>query len=265
MFLSKSGQNPNNTKCNLGAVTQVTMEGGKVGLFVKMNKNLITVLIIAFMAVKNPVTGLLSIQQAIAAESKQKAIALSEADIASNIESLYGTEEVVTVEERAQIQLVAYQTALEEQKIKEKQAEEEKLAKENIERTSKLLAAGLKTTYVNNYVKAQNIYGVPWEIIAAVHFVETGQRGDTTIASYAGAQGPMQFMPATWRAYAQDGNGDGQSYIGSVDDAIFTGAKYLAANGGSRGQVTNALFHYNHSMAYVNKVLGVARSIGYNK
>jgi membrane-bound lytic murein transglycosylase B len=112
-------------------------------------------------------------------------------------------------------------------------------------------------------VKAEAKYGVPWQVIAAVHYTEAGQRGDTTITSYAGAQGPMQFMPSTFRAYGVDGDGDGQALINDVHDAIFSGANYMAANGAARGQIVNALFRYNNDMGYVNHVLSVARSIGY--
>lgn len=107
-------------------------------------------------------------------------------------------------------------------------------------------------------------FGVNPAILAAVHFVETGQRQDTTVSSYAGAQGPMQFMPSTFRAYAVDGDGDGITNIYDVHDAVFTAARYLASNGAASGNVTGALFCYNHSTAYVNHVLAVARGFGYN-
>jgi len=114
------------------------------------------------------------------------------------------------------------------------------------------------------YVKAEKKYGVPRQILAAVHYVETGQSGDTTRASHAGAQGPMQFMPKTFAAYAQDGDGDGTKSINDVDDAIFTAAKHLAANGAASGNVSGALYRYNHSYRYVNRVLEVARSMGFS-
>lgn len=113
------------------------------------------------------------------------------------------------------------------------------------------------------YNAAGSKFGVSPALLAAVHYVESGQRGDTTVSSYAGAQGPMQFIPSTFRAYAVDGDGDGVANIYDAHDAVFTAAKYLAANGAASGNVTNALFRYNHSMAYVNKVLGIARGFGY--
>ncbi len=115
------------------------------------------------------------------------------------------------------------------------------------------------------YLAASERYGVPTEILSAVHLTETNRRGDTAIQSYAGAQGPMQFMPPTWRAYGVDGDGDGVANIHDVDDAIFGAAHYLTANGAARGDVRNALYRYNHSQAYVNLVLARARAIGYQQ
>ncbi|MCA9376075.1 MAG: lytic transglycosylase domain-containing protein [Candidatus Doudnabacteria bacterium] len=115
------------------------------------------------------------------------------------------------------------------------------------------------------YLEAEERYGVPWEILSAVHQTETNRSGDTAVTSYAGAQGPMQFIPSTWRAYGADGDGDGVANIHDVDDAIHGAANYLAANGGASGNVRNALFRYNHSTAYVNLVLSRAYAVGYQQ
>jgi len=115
------------------------------------------------------------------------------------------------------------------------------------------------------YSRAEAKYGVPKEILAAVHYVETRQSDDTTIVSSAGALGPMQFMPATFNAYAQDGDGDGVKSIFNVSDAIFSAANNLATNGASSGKMYQALFNYNHSDDYVKKVLEKAKSFGYKE
>ena len=54
------------------------------------------------------------------------------------------------------------------------------------------------------YREAQRRFRVSWNVLAAVNFVET-KFGKLRSASAAGAQGPMQFMPATWRRYGLGG------------------------------------------------------------
>jgi soluble lytic murein transglycosylase-like protein len=127
---------------------------------------------------------------------------------------------------------------------------------------AKLTQAGLKPEFAPLYLKVQKATGTPWQLLAAVHRVETGQRGNTTIASYAGAQGPMQFMPATWRAYGMDGDGNGTKDIYDVDDAMMGAGRYLAANGANKGNYSNALWHYNHSWSYVSTVTAIAKKLG---
>lgn len=112
------------------------------------------------------------------------------------------------------------------------------------------------------YQRAGATYNVPWQLIEAVHYVETGASDSTTESSYAGAQGPMQFMPGTWRAYAVDANGDGNADIHNVDDAVFGAANLLAQGGAAEGDYQSALFNYNHAQWYVDKVMGIARDAG---
>ena len=104
-----------------------------------------------------------------------------------------------------------------------------------------------------HYAAAQRRFGVGWHVLAAVNFVETGF-GRLRNESTAGARGPMQFMPATWRAYGLGGN------IRDPRDAILGAANYLHASGAPRSY-RRALFHYNHSSHYVAAVLRFARRI----
>ena len=106
-------------------------------------------------------------------------------------------------------------------------------------------------------------YNIPWQILEAVWQVETGKSWDRSVTSYAGATGPMQFLPSTFRKYGVDGNNDGVISIYSAYDSVYAAANLLAQNGAASGDVKRALFCYNHSTSYVNKVLSIARSIGY--
>lgn len=127
---------------------------------------------------------------------------------------------------------------------------------------ARLSAAGLKPEYAALYLSVQARTGTPWQLLAAVHKVETGQSGTTSRSSSAGATGPMQFMPATWAHYAADGNDDGATDIHNLDDAMLTAGRYLAAGGANHGQYSTALYHYNHSWSYVSRVSGIAGKLG---
>jgi membrane-bound lytic murein transglycosylase B len=105
--------------------------------------------------------------------------------------------------------------------------------------------------------------GMDWPLLAAVGQVESGH-GRNTGPSSAGAIGPMQFMPATFAAYAVDGNGDGVRDAWDYRDAIYTAAAYLCrsgARGGTPEGIHRALLAYNHAEWYVDLVLGARASI----
>lgn len=100
------------------------------------------------------------------------------------------------------------------------------------------------------YDEAQQRFGVPWTVLAAVHLVET-RMGRIIGLSSAGAQGPMQFIPATWARYGLGGD------VWNARDAILGAANYLAANGAAEGtdaRLDNALFRYNNDSRYVRAV-----------
>jgi hypothetical protein len=75
--------------------------------------------------------------------------------------------------------------------------------------------------------------------------------------SSAGAVGLMQFMPAWWRAFGVDGNGDGRRDPSDPEDAIPAAARHLIA-GGAPQDMRAALFSYNHANWYVEQVLALA-------
>jgi membrane-bound lytic murein transglycosylase B len=103
------------------------------------------------------------------------------------------------------------------------------------------------------YREGQRRFGVPWNLLAAVNFVESAFNRLRN-ESAAGAQGPMQFMPATWRAYGLGGD------VHDPHDAILGAANYLHANGAPKN-VSRALLRYNPSPLYVDAVLRYAARI----
>jgi membrane-bound lytic murein transglycosylase B len=104
------------------------------------------------------------------------------------------------------------------------------------------------------YRAGQARFGVAWNLLAAVNFVESAFN-KLRNSSATGAQGPMQFMPATWRAYGLGGN------VHDPRDAILGAANYLHANGAPRDN-RRALLRYNPSPLYVDAVLRYAARIG---
>ncbi|NEC55191.1 hypothetical protein G3I59_06165 [Amycolatopsis rubida] len=72
------------------------------------------------------------------------------------------------------------------------------------------------------------------------------------------AVGPFQFIPATWRSYAADGNGDGKADPGNLFDASLAAARYLCSGGldlANPDQLRTAIYRYNNSDAYVTTVI----------
>ena len=128
-------------------------------------------------------------------------------------------------------------------------------------------AAVAAVTPVAAVVAADDLYdraastcpGLPATVLAAIHQVETRSSRFGGAVSTAGALGPMQFLPSTWAAYGVDADGDGRADINDLDDAVFTAAKYLCANGGNDpNTLRSALWNYNHSWDYVDTVIAEA-------
>jgi membrane-bound lytic murein transglycosylase B len=101
------------------------------------------------------------------------------------------------------------------------------------------------------YAAAERRFGIDWSVLAALNFVESAF-GRIRSASEAGARGPMQFLPSTWRAFGMGGS------IDDPHDAILAAANLLRHNGAPR-HLERALFAYNHSTAYVRAILRFAR------
>jgi membrane-bound lytic murein transglycosylase B len=102
-----------------------------------------------------------------------------------------------------------------------------------------------------HYREARKRSGVSPTLLAAVNLIES-DFGRIRNDSVAGAQGPMQFIPATWRSYG--GGGDVQD----PRDAILGAARFLAASGAPEDEA-GALYRYNPSSLYVTAVSRYAR------
>ena len=114
-------------------------------------------------------------------------------------------------------------------------------------RTAQPLPAGVLHGY---YREAERRFGVAWNVLAAVNFVESAF-GKLRNSSTAGAQGPMQFLPSTWRRYGLGGD------VHDPYDAILGAANYLHT-AGAPSNYRRALYAYNPSQAYVDGVLHYA-------
>lgn len=147
---------------------------------------------------------------------------------------------------------------------------------------SAILTNEVPSEYIPIYQSAGEKYGVPWELLAAVHNEETSFSKGVKESS-AGAVGHTQFMKCTWLGngdkgcasaskdkltdvnhikksggFGVDANGDGKADPMDLEDAIYTTANYLSSSmgkGSEKERVKKALLAYNHSQSYVNRVM----------
>lgn len=108
--------------------------------------------------------------------------------------------------------------------------------------------------------------GLPWTVLAGIGKVES-DHGRSTLpgvrsgANSAGAQGPMQFLPATFARYgspAPPGGTDPPTPFDPID-AIHAAARLLCDTGARNAtDLRTAIWSYNHSGAYVHNVLATA-------
>ncbi len=109
----------------------------------------------------------------------------------------------------------------------------------------RIIAPPAPDVLLGYYREAQQAYGIPWQYLAAINLIETNM-GRIQGLSSAGAQGPMQFMPATWASY---GLGD----VNNPHDAILAAGRYLQAHG-APSNMSRAIYAYNPSTLYVRAV-----------
>lgn len=147
-----------------------------------------------------------------------------------------------------------------------------------------IVAGGnIPTEFMEVYLAAEKKYKVEWYYLASFHYVETGFSTHPTMVSSVGAQGHMQFMPCTWvgwnypgcggngslaipekdmhnpliiqkyGGYGIDGDGNGKASPWEIKDAIFASARYMNDVGWQKSK-DSAIFNYNKSQAYVDKI-----------
>jgi hypothetical protein len=125
---------------------------------------------------------------------------------------------------------------------------------------------GRPTSYLMLYQESAARYcsGLSWTVLAAIGQIES-DNGTNMGPSSAGALGPMQFLPSTWRAWGTDGFGDtGAPNIMNPFDAVPSAARMLCADGAAAGGqgLRQAIFDYNHANWYVDEVLTLAAEYG---
>jgi cell wall-associated NlpC family hydrolase len=108
------------------------------------------------------------------------------------------------------------------------------------------------------YQEAATELGMPWELLAAVGKVESdhGRNPASWEPNAAGAEGPMQFLPATFAQYSW-ASGNSHPNIYDPRDAIYAAAALLVDNN-VRDDPRGALYAYNHAGWYVDQVLSWA-------
>jgi len=124
--------------------------------------------------------------------------------------------------------------------------------------------SGRPSTYLQLFQASAARYcpGLSWTVLAAIGQIESGD-GTNMGPSSAGALGPMQFLPSTWRGWGITAFGEsGAPDIMDPFDAVPAAARLLCAAGAGSGSaigLRGAIFAYNHATWYVNEVLALAQ------
>jgi Transglycosylase SLT domain len=127
--------------------------------------------------------------------------------------------------------------------------------------------AWIPANYLTWYVEAaRTCRGLAWEVLAGIGTMESNNgrsnaRGVHQGKNRKGAEGPMQFEPATFAEYAVRIDRFQKLTPYNPTDAIFTAARMLCADGAASGSLPGlkrAIFAYNHAHWYVKDVLAIA-------
>jgi membrane-bound lytic murein transglycosylase B len=125
--------------------------------------------------------------------------------------------------------------------------------------------AAIPAAYLTWYKEAaRTCRGLAWEVLAAIGTMESDNgrstaRGVRHGKNRKGAEGPMQFEPATFAEYAVRADRSRKLSPYDPEDAIFSAARMLCSDGGGRARgLKGAIFAYNHARWYVRDVLALA-------
>jgi soluble lytic murein transglycosylase-like protein len=102
---------------------------------------------------------------------------------------------------------------------------------------------------------------VDWALLAGIGKTETNHGrsnlpGVHSGANYAGAEGPMQFLPSTFRAVRHRHPQVGPDLYDPAD--AIPAAAYLLCDNGGGTNLDQAVYSYNHSWSYVHHVESAA-------
>jgi Transglycosylase SLT domain len=122
---------------------------------------------------------------------------------------------------------------------------------------------GRPTNYLELFQASAARYcpGLSWTVLAAIGQIESGD-GANNGPSRAGALGPMQFLPSTWKVWGISAFGEpSPPDIMDPYDAVPSAARYLCAAGAATpAGLPRAIYAYNHATWYVAEVLALAHS-----
>jgi hypothetical protein len=127
-------------------------------------------------------------------------------------------------------------------------------------------AAPIPARYLTLYRQAaRTCPGLSWPVLAGIGTMESDNgrsraRGVHRGKNREGAEGPMQFEPATFAEYAVRADRAARLTPYDPADAVFTAARMLCADGAADGPqgLRRAVFAYNHACWYVRDVLALA-------
>ncbi|MFI0937422.1 NlpC/P60 family protein [Streptomyces sp. NPDC021020] len=114
--------------------------------------------------------------------------------------------------------------------------------------------------YLTLYIDAaQTCQGLDWPVLAAIGKIESdhgrsGLPGVHAGANSAGAEGPMQFLPASFTSVTTQVSGGPAPSPYNPHDAIYAAATYLCRSGAPTN-LHRAVYAYNHAEWYVSQVL----------